>query len=89
MSGSAGALLVSQCNVVWRSFLWAGGSGYQGFASSWWFFVCQVWLQHLSEIFDLQSSHCLLPPSSHHLGSLCLYNFNALNNTENNLRLKN
>jgi hypothetical protein len=27
------------------------------------FFFCQVWLQHLSKIFDLQSSCCLLPPS--------------------------
>jgi hypothetical protein len=32
-------------------------------------FFCQVWLQHLSKIFDLWSSHCLLLPSSHHLGS--------------------
>jgi hypothetical protein len=27
VSGGVGALLFSQCNVVWRSFLWAGGSG--------------------------------------------------------------
>jgi hypothetical protein len=33
------------------------------------FFFCQVWLQHLSKIFDLWSSHCLLSPSSYHLGS--------------------
>jgi hypothetical protein len=33
------------------------------------FFFCQVCLQYLSKIFDLQSSHSLLPPSSHHLGS--------------------
>jgi hypothetical protein len=37
-----------------------------------WFFLvlffCQVWLQHLSKIFDLRSSHCLLLPSSRHLG---------------------
>jgi hypothetical protein len=32
-------------------------------------FLCQVWLQHLSKIFDLWSSCCLLPPSSCHLGS--------------------
>jgi hypothetical protein len=31
-------------------------------------FFCQVWLQCLSKIFDLQSSRCLLPPSSHHFG---------------------
>jgi hypothetical protein len=32
-------------------------------------FLCQVWLQHLSKIFDLWSSCYLLPPSSLHLGS--------------------
>jgi hypothetical protein len=69
-SGSTGALLVSQCNVVWRSFVRAGGSGCWSFAYSWcFFFFCQVLLQHLSKIFDLRSSHFLLPPSSHHLGS--------------------
>jgi hypothetical protein len=35
--------------------------------SVFWFFLvvfsCQVWLQHLSKIFDLQSSCCLLLPS--------------------------
>jgi hypothetical protein len=31
-------------------------------------FFCQVWLQHLSKIFDYWSSCCLLPPSTHHLG---------------------
>jgi hypothetical protein len=34
-SGGTGTLLVSQCNVVWRSFVWAGGSVCQSFASSW------------------------------------------------------
>jgi hypothetical protein len=37
VSGGAGALLVSQCNVAWRSFLQAGGWGFWSFASSWWF----------------------------------------------------
>jgi hypothetical protein len=37
-SGSAGALLVSQCNGAWGSFVQAAGLGFQGFASSWWFF---------------------------------------------------
>jgi hypothetical protein len=32
-------------------------------------FFCQGWLQHLSKIFDLQRSHCLLLHSSHHLPS--------------------
>jgi hypothetical protein len=38
-------------------------------------FFCQVWLQHLSKIFDLWSSRCLLPPSSRHLGSLMASHF--------------
>jgi hypothetical protein len=33
-------------------------------------FSCQVCLQHLSKIFTLWSSCSLLPPSSHHLGTL-------------------
>jgi hypothetical protein len=37
VSGSVGALLFSQCNVAWRSFVQAGGSGCRGFDSSWWF----------------------------------------------------
>jgi hypothetical protein len=37
-SGSVGALLVLQYNMVWRSFVQAGGSGCWSFASSWWFF---------------------------------------------------
>jgi hypothetical protein len=36
-----------------------------------WFFLvlffCQVWLQHLSKIFDLRSSHCVFLPSNRHL----------------------
>jgi hypothetical protein len=34
VSGSAGALLFSQCNVVWRSFVWPGTSGCGSFGSS-------------------------------------------------------
>jgi hypothetical protein len=37
-SGSIGALLISQCNMAWRSFVQPGGSGCQCFAYSWWFF---------------------------------------------------
>jgi hypothetical protein len=42
--------------------------------SRYWFFLlfflsCQKWLQHLSKIFELQSSCCLLLHSSCHLGS--------------------
>jgi hypothetical protein len=41
-SGGMGALLFSQCNVAWRSFVQAGGSGCQSFDSSWCFLFCQV-----------------------------------------------
>jgi hypothetical protein len=33
-SGSTGVLLFSQCNMVWRSFVWAGDKGCQSFNSS-------------------------------------------------------
>jgi hypothetical protein len=36
-SGGMGTLLFSQCNVAWRSFLWARGSGCQSFDSPWCF----------------------------------------------------
>jgi hypothetical protein len=63
-SGGTGALLFSQCNMVWRCWRFR--------LSEFCFFLvlflfCQVWLQHLNKIFDLRSSHC--PPSSHHLES--------------------
>jgi hypothetical protein len=38
VSGGIGALLFSQANMVWRSFVWAGGSGCWNFYSSWCFF---------------------------------------------------
>jgi hypothetical protein len=38
VSGGMGVLLFTQCNVVWRSFLWARGSGCQSFASFFFFF---------------------------------------------------
>jgi hypothetical protein len=37
-SGCTGALLLSQCNVSWRSFVWARGSGCLSFDYSWCFF---------------------------------------------------
>jgi hypothetical protein len=37
-ASGAGALLFSQCNVAWRSFVQAEGSGCQSFNSSWCFF---------------------------------------------------
>jgi hypothetical protein len=36
-SGGTGALLFSQCTVVWGSFVWAMGSGCQSFDSFWCF----------------------------------------------------
>jgi hypothetical protein len=37
-SGDAGALIFSQCYVVWRSLVWSEGSGFRSFDSSWWYF---------------------------------------------------
>jgi hypothetical protein len=39
-SGNTGPLLFSQCNMAWKSFVQVGGSGCQGFDSSWFFFFC-------------------------------------------------
>jgi hypothetical protein len=69
VSGSMGALLLSQYNMAWRSFLWAGGSGYRSFTSSFLVFFYQVWLRCLSKIFDLWSSRCLLLHPICHLRS--------------------
>jgi hypothetical protein len=41
-SGGAGSLLFSQCNVLRRSFVQAGGSGCRSFDSSWCFFLPSV-----------------------------------------------
>jgi hypothetical protein len=49
------ALLFSQCNVMWRSFLWSGGSGCWCFDSPWCFIStisASQHLQHLSKVFD-------------------------------------
>jgi hypothetical protein len=66
-SGCEGALLISQCNMVLGNFT---GRGFR--VKKFWLFLvlffCQVLLHHLSKIFDLQSSHCLLLNSSCHLG---------------------
>jgi hypothetical protein len=42
------------------------------------FFFCQLWLQHLSKSFDLQSSCCLLPLVAILLACSILY-FNQIN----------
>jgi hypothetical protein len=62
-SGGTGALLFSQCNVAWRSFVQARGSECWCFASSWWFFFCQVCLQQISANFLIYGAHavCFLP----------------------------
>jgi hypothetical protein len=38
VSGGAGVLLFAQCNMAWRSFVWAGGLGCWTFDSSWCYF---------------------------------------------------
>jgi hypothetical protein len=67
-SGDAGALLFF--SVIWHGEV---SYGLRFSVSKFWFFLvlyfCQVWLQCLRKIFYLQSSHCLLLYSSHHLGS--------------------
>jgi hypothetical protein len=37
VSGGSGALLVSQCNIMCRSFVWVAGAECQSFDSSWCF----------------------------------------------------
>jgi hypothetical protein len=61
-SGCTGALLCSQYNVAWRSFVWARGSEYQNFASSWWFFSAKC-CSSLSARFLTYRTHaaCFLP----------------------------
>jgi hypothetical protein len=56
----------------WRALYGLGGQGVTVLLLLGGFFL-PAWLQCLSKIFDLQSSHCLLPPSSHHLGSSFIY----------------
>jgi hypothetical protein len=58
-SSHSGALLVSQYNIVWRSFVWAGD---QGFASSWWFFPTECGSSILAR-FLIYRGHavCFLP----------------------------
>jgi hypothetical protein len=69
VSGGRGALL-------FLSVMWCVEAFYRqrfGVMTFWFFLVlylCQGWLQLLSKIFDLQSSHCLLLLSSCHCGSL-------------------
>jgi hypothetical protein len=43
VSGNAGALLFSQCNMAWRSFYRLGVQGFRFLFLL--FFYCQVWLQ--------------------------------------------
>jgi hypothetical protein len=70
----------SQCLTVWDPSVFSVLCGveklYMGWGfkvSGFWFFLeffsWQVWFQHLSKVFDIWSSHCLLLLSSHHLGS--------------------
>jgi hypothetical protein len=61
-SGSMGALLFSQCNVAWRSFVQAGDSGCWSFDSSWWFFSAKCG-SSVSAKFLIYGAHavCLCP----------------------------
>jgi hypothetical protein len=61
-SGSMGSLLFSQCNMAWRSFVWAGGSGCWSFANSWWFFPAKCGSSILAR-FLIYGAHtvCFLP----------------------------
>jgi hypothetical protein len=67
--------LVTQEPSCFLSVMWHGEALHRlGFrVSKFWLFLvlffCEVWLQCLSKIFDLQSSRCLLLHSSCHLGS--------------------
>jgi hypothetical protein len=56
------ALLVSQSNMAWRSFMQAGGSGCQSFAYSWCFFSAKCGCS-VSVRFFIYRSHtvCFLP----------------------------
>jgi hypothetical protein len=59
-----GSLLSSQCRMAWRSFVWAGGSGCQSFASSWCFFSARCG-SSISARFLIYRAHavCFLPLS--------------------------
>jgi hypothetical protein len=61
-SVSVGALLVSQCNMARRSFVQAGVSECQSFASSWWFFSAKCG-SSIPARFLIYGSHavCFLP----------------------------
>jgi hypothetical protein len=55
-SCGAGALLFFQCNVAWRSFVWARGSGCWSFESSWCFISAQG-VSSLSARFLIYRAH--------------------------------
>jgi hypothetical protein len=63
VSGSVGALLFSQCNVSWRSFVWTRGLRSQSFASSWCFFFSAKCGSSISVRFLIYGAHtaCFLP----------------------------
>jgi hypothetical protein len=56
VSGGMGALLFSQCNVAWRSFVWVGGSGCWSFDSSW-CFICGKCGSSVSARFLIYRAH--------------------------------
>jgi hypothetical protein len=78
-SGSMGALLFSQCNMAWRSFVWAEGSRCWGFDSSWCLFSAKCG-SSISAKFLTYGAHAvcfctlvtILDPLTH------IYSFNPL-----------
>jgi hypothetical protein len=61
-SGGMGVLLVPQCNMVWRSFVRAGGLGCRSFSYSWWYFSTKCG-SSISARFLIYRAHavCFLP----------------------------
>jgi hypothetical protein len=64
------AHLFSQCNVAWRSFLLARGSGCGSFDFSRCFISAKCGSSISARFLESQTSHCLLLYPSHHLGYL-------------------
>jgi hypothetical protein len=60
-SGGTGALLFSQCNVAWRSFVHVEGSGCKSFASSWWIFSAKCGSSVSARFLNRTHTDCFLP----------------------------
>jgi hypothetical protein len=64
------SLKFSQCNVLWGSFPWVRGSGYQKFDSGWCFISTKYGPSISVRFWSHGAQYYLLPHCSHHLGSL-------------------